>query len=84
MAKSLANLGFRGLLLLVGGVATLAGAASCAYGPAPVYGMLTCQDDTDCSVSEGWYCDQSAKVCAHRDLDAGTPPDAGSTPDGGS
>jgi len=39
MGRKIANLGYRGLLLVVSGVASLAGAACALYGPAPEYGM---------------------------------------------
>jgi len=77
----LAQLGYRGVLVLLSGLGALAGAASCVYGPAPLYGVdLTCDSDQDCTKSAGtdWYCDVSKHECVQRKADAGT-----GTPDSG-
>jgi hypothetical protein len=85
-AKKVVGLGWRGLLALVGGIATLAGCGTqseIVYGPAIVY----CTDDADCS--SGWYCDKtlSKPVCDFITWDAGpsVPPPGldGGLPDSG-
>jgi hypothetical protein len=74
-AKKVAGIGWRGLLALVGGVASLAGCGGVVETPpygVPLYGaQLSCSSDSDCAtkVGNGWYCDQ--KTCAYRP-DAGT------------
>ena len=62
--RRLASFGWRGMLALVGGVASLAGlgTSACApvYGPAPGDGGWTgCATNADCEVryGSGWYCE---------------------------
>ena len=76
-AKKVAGIGWRALLALVGGVASLAGCGGNEmppYGAVPLYGAqnYSCSSDSDCAtkVGNGWYCEQ--KTCAYR-------PDAGSS-----
>jgi hypothetical protein len=78
MAKLIKNLGARGVLLALGGMATLASATCGAYGPQP------CTTDPECTwLGEGSYCDQEHKRCDVHRPDAGPSLDAGSATDGG-
>ena len=77
--KAVVNLGWRSLLALVGGAASVVGvgiSAGCGgleppYGVQPLYGVqVTCTKDADCTtrIGAGWYCD--GKTCVQH-------PDAG-------
>jgi len=68
--KAAVNLGWRSVLALVGGVASIAAlGASCGV---PAYGIQpTCTKDSDCVALHGadWYC---STVCVERPADGGT------------
>jgi hypothetical protein len=78
--RAAASLGWRGMLAVIRGAASLAGLGlvSCAlYGPTPPYGTPSeCNTDADCQAKHGngWYCE------GHMSCEF--PPDAG-TPDAG-
>jgi hypothetical protein len=69
--KAAVRLGWRSLLALVGGVASIAGLGSCGVAQ-PVYGVNTsCTNDADCTArfNSNWYCDVG--TCTQRPPDAG-------------
>ncbi|MGC4116575.1 MAG: hypothetical protein QM765_18755 [Myxococcales bacterium] len=72
--KLLARIGARGVLALLGGMATLA-AATCAYG------MPSCTTDKDCKNPDFPYCTPNHFCERPPEPDAGTPvaSDAGAT-----
>lgn len=72
--KLLGKLGARGVLALLGGMATVA-ATTCG-----AYGMPSCRDDRDCrNAYDDWYCDQAMGICSFKAKpDTGVmPPDSG-------
>jgi hypothetical protein len=81
--RAVSGLGWRGMLALVGGVASLAGLGTSACGTTPVYGVrgdggwVDCATNADCEAKHGtgWYCPPSGH-CTRVPVDAGTP-DAG-------
>ena len=78
---AVAGFGWRGMLALVGGVASIAGIASLqcglpAYGPWPK-GDASCDTEAECTASHGpgWYCDSWKSPCVERiEQDAGSSP----------
>ena len=72
-ARKAIGLGWRAMLALAGGVATLAGCGG--DNNVAMYGVqLTCHTDSDCvsQATQGWYCDGKTFTCVYR-------PDAGSS-----
>ncbi len=77
--KAIAGFGVRRFLTILGSMSALVG-ATCAYGPAPAYGMPSCTTDDECrDMGAGWYCEKSSGTgyCAQAEPDAGTSEDAG-------
>jgi hypothetical protein len=76
--RKLVSFGWRGMLALVGGVASLGwSGVGCwgnpPYGPVPDSGLIDCTSDAECVAGhgKGWYCRPSSSTCGQMPPDGG-------------